>query len=124
MNRFLVLSAATLFAIHASPAHAQVITVSGKYSNGSFVNATCTVNNGQVTGTGVLYGNNNGYIYQYPFTINRATTVPGAVILYGKIVGGPDMALKASVPSGAQTFAYVVNGNTYTLSGSGTVTVK
>ena len=73
MLRFAVLIAAVV----AAPAFAQSINVQGKLNDGNFVNAIASVGvNGQVGGTGVLYGVNpsNGYQYKYPFSINRLAT--------------------------------------------------
>lgn len=129
MNRFFVLSAAVLLTAQAEPALAQVtaINVHGKLSNGNFVSAACTVGiNGQVTGTGVLYGTNpsNGYTYQYPFTINKASTAPGVIYLSGNFTAGPPIVLRATVPNGPLVFTYLVGGTNYTLTGTGTVTFK
>ncbi len=104
------------------------INVTGQLSGGNFVLATCSVgSNGQVSGTGVLYGTNpsNGYTYKYPFTINKLATTSGKLVLYGNLVGaGYPVTLVASVPNGPMSFSYVVNGNVYSLSGTGTVTTK
>ena len=103
------------------------IQVEGQLAGNNFVSATCTIgNNGQITGTGVLYGQNTvtGATWKYPFAISKGVTSQGKLILTGKVVGGPDLTLTCSVPTGAMVFSYVVNGNTYSLAGTGTVTVK
>ena len=129
MNRYLILSATILLLAQASPALAQVktINVTGQLNGGNFVSATCTVgNNGQFSGTGVLYGTNpsNGYSYKYPFTISGGSTASGKLVLTGKMTAGPAVTLSATVPNGAMSFSYVIGGKTYTYTGTGTVTVK
>jgi hypothetical protein len=128
MNRILVLCATVLMA-HASSAQAQVssITVQGQLAGNNFVNATCAVGNGgQVNGSGVLYGVNpaNGYTYQYPFVITKATTAQGKLILTGNMTAGPPVTITSSVPNGPLVFSYVVNGKTYSLAGQGAVILK
>ena len=74
----------------------------------------------------MLYGTNpsTGAAYRYPFTISKGSTATGKLVLTGKIVNGPPMTLSCSVPNGPMVFSYVVNGNTYSLAGQGTVTVN
>ena len=128
MVRFLALSLTVLLTAQAAPAFAQSINVTGKLSGGNYVNAVCSVGaNGQISGTGVLYGMNasNGYTYKYPFAITKGSTTSGKLVLTGTLVGaGYPVTLTCSVPSGPMTFAYVVNGNTYSFTGTGTVSVK
>jgi len=128
MVRSIILSLAVLLTALAAPAFAQTsINVQGSLSNGSNVAAVCSIKNGQVSGTGVLYGINpaNGYTFRYPFAITSLSTAKGQVILGGNIVGtNIPVTLSATVPNGPLSFAYVVNGTTYTLTGMGTVTVK
>ncbi len=128
MNRVLVLSAVVLLALAPSAmAQPTTINVEGKMSNGGFVNAVCSISKtGQITGTGVLYGQNpgTGATYKYPFTISKGTTAQGKLVLTGKLAAGPPVTLTASVPNGPLVFSYVVNGNTYSLTGQGTVSVK
>ena len=129
MTRVLVLSAFTALFALATPAQAQPtsIKVEGQLAGGNFVTASCTISNtGQITGTGVLYGQNpaNGYMYKYPFVVTKGTTAQGKLILSGYVVGGPNFSLSSTVPAGAMVFSYVVNGNTYSLPGQGTVSVK
>ena len=121
-----VLPAVVLLLSQASSAMAQTIKIEGQLAGGNNISAVCTINNGQITGTGVLYGTNpsNGYKYSYPFTISKGTTAQGKLILTGKIVNGPDMKLSASVPNGPMVFSYVVNGATYSLTGQGSVIVQ
>ncbi len=85
-----------------------------------------SANNGQITGKGVLYGQNavNGYVYQYPFTITKGSTATGKLVLTGQIAGGPAISLSSSVPSGAMVFSYSVNGKVYSLAGQGTLVLK
>jgi hypothetical protein len=127
MFRFLALSAAVLLA-HASLVQAGPlsIVIAGQLAGGNNVSANCTIANGQITGTGVLYGTNlsTGAAYRYPFTISKGTTANGKLVLTGKIVNGPPMTLSCSVPNGPMVFKYVVNGNTYSLAGLGTVTFQ
>ena len=127
MCRILVLSAAVLLSQAPSVmAQPTALVIDGQLAGGNFVSAACTINNGQITGSGVLYGVNpgTGTTYKYPFTVTKGTTAGGKLVLTGKIAGGPDVALSCTVPSGAMVFSYVVNGNTYSLAGQGTVTVK
>ena len=127
MKRFLVLSAFVLLSAQASSAVAQATTIniSGKLSDGSFVDVVCQVGaNGQITGTGVLYGVNNGFTYKYPFAVTSGTTAQGKLILTGKVVGGPPVTLSVSVPNGPMVFSYLVNGKTITLTGQDTVIVQ
>ncbi|MEK6262442.1 MAG: hypothetical protein AABP62_27910 [Planctomycetota bacterium] len=131
MNRILVLSVALLLTAQAAPAAAPVtaIGVVGQLSGGNKVSASCTVGKtGLITGAGSLSGTNtsNGYKYSYPFNITRGSTASGKLVLTGKMTGanGYPVTLTARVPNGAVSFAYVVNGTTYTLTGTGTVTVK
>lgn len=130
MTRNLVLFVAVFLTSQAAPvARADTkISVKGQLSGGAYVLAECTVSNtGQVGGTGKLFGTNaNGYAYAYPFTIKRVSTANGKLILSGNfaVTGAPPVTLTASVPSGPQTFNYVVNGQTITMTGQGTVTVK
>jgi uncharacterized membrane protein len=103
------------------------IQVDGKLAGGNFVTATCVVgNNGQVAGTGVLYGQNaaTGATYKYPFTVTKMSTAGGKLTLTGAINGGPAITLSASVPAGAMVFSYTVGANTSSLAGQGTVVVK
>lgn len=128
MYRLVAFCATALLASHfaSASARAATINVHGKMSNGSFVTAVCTVGpNGQVSGTGVLYGSNpqTGTTFKYPFVISRIATGQGAVYLYGKLAAGPEVRIAASVPNGPMTFTYVINGIPYTLTGQGTVTV-
>ncbi len=128
MNRILVLSVAMLLTTQAAPAAApaSAISVVGKLSGGNNVSATCAIGkNGAITGAGSLTGTNNGYKYSYPFTITKGSTATGKIILTWNMTGvNYTETLTASVPSGAMSFAYVVNGKTYTLTGTGTVTIK
>ncbi len=127
-----ILSAAALAFVlsAAAPALAAnpIIQVDGQLAGNNFVTATCVVgNNGQVTGTGVLYGQNpatGAVTYRYPFTIVKASTATGDLVLTGAINGGPPISLTATVPAGAMVFSYVVNGKTYTLAGQGGVVLK
>src|SRR4051794_26309115 len=98
MNRLLVLSALILLGAQATPARAAItaINVTGKFSDGSFVNVVCSVGPaGQVSGTGVLYGTNpqNGYTYRYPFVIKSGSTAPGKLVLTGNFAAGPPVTL-------------------------------
>lgn len=131
MKRVQILSVAALalvlFAAAPSRAGNPVIQVDGQLAGGNFVTATCSVgNNGQITGTGVLYGQNpvTGATWRYPFAVTQGTTAQGKLILKGAIPGGPAVTLSASVPAGAMVFSYVVGANTYSLAGQGTVVVK
>ncbi len=130
MVRFLALSFVVLLSAQATPAFAQVnINVTGQLSGGNFINAVCSVSkSGQVGGTGVLYGVNpsNGYRYQYPFAITNMSTATGKLVLTGSFVSVPGsvVTLSASVPSGPMAFTYVINGNSYTMTGTGQVSVK
>jgi len=128
MVRVLALVLGVVLSAQAAPAFAQSVNVFGKLDNGNFVNAVVSKGaNGQFSGTGVLYGVNpsNGYRYQYPFSINRLATAPGQVILTGNMIGaGFPVTLTATVPNGPLTFSYVVNGKTYTMAGTGSVTIK
>ena len=126
MCRLLALSAAVLLA-QASSALAQPtsIGVQGQLSGNNFVTVSCTVgNNGQITGSGVLYGKNpqtGAITYSYPFAVSRATTTGGKLVLTGKMAAGPAVTISATVPNGPLVFSYVVNGVTYSLTGQGTV---
>ena len=131
MKRILVLSTAALILLLAQASAARAgnptVQIDGQLAGGNFVTATCTVgNNGQISGTGVLYGQNvqTGTTYKYPFTITGGTTAKGKLILTGKVAGGPTLTLSASVPSGAMVFSYTVNNNNYSLAGQGTVVLK
>ena len=128
MSRILVLSTAFLLAEQTAPAAGPVtsIAVSGQLSGGNYVSATCAVSNlGQVNGSGSLYGTNpsNGYSYNYAFSITKLSTASGKLTLTGKFTSnGSPVTLTASVPSGPMSFTYVVNGKSYTYTGTGTVT--
>jgi hypothetical protein len=128
MSRILVVSAAILLAEQAAPAAGPVtlIAVSGQLSGGNFVSATCAVPTpGQIGGARRLYGTNrsNGYSYSYAFNINQLSTAGGKLTLTGKFTSnGAPVTLTASVPSGPMSFTYVVNGKSYTYTGTGTVT--
>jgi len=128
MVRLLALAFTVLLTAQAAPAFGQVITVSGQLSGGNFVNVVCSVGaDGQISGTGVLYGVNpsNGYTYKYPFTVTKGATTSGSSSCMGPLVGaGYPVTLVTSVPSGPMSFSYVVAGKTYTLTGSGTVSVN
>jgi hypothetical protein len=130
MKRMLVLSAAALVLLVAQASSARAanptIQVDGQLAGGNFVTATCTVANGQITGTGVLYGQNavTGATYRYAFAITKGVTANGKLVLTGQIAGGPALSLSASVPSGAMVFSYIVNNKTYSLAGQGTVVLK
>ena len=131
MKRILVLSfaAMALLVAQASSARAAnpTIQIDGQLAGGNFVTATCTVgNNGQISGTGVLYGQNTvtGATYKYPFAISKGSTATGKLVLTGQIAGGPSVSLSSSVPNGVMVFSYVVNNNTYSLAGQGTVVLK
>ena len=90
--------------------------------------AVCTISKtGQITGTGVLYGQNpvSGATFKYPFTITKGVTASGKLVLTGTIAGTNFPAtLTTTVPNGPLTFSYVVNGSTYSMTGTGTVMVK
>ncbi len=130
MNRILVLSVALLLTTQAAPAAtpASAISVVGRLSGGNNVSASCTIGKtGLITGAGSLSGTNtsSGYKYSYPFTITKGSTASGKLVLTGKMTGvNYPVTLTASVPNGPMSFAYVVNGKTYTLTGTGTVTLK
>ena len=127
MNRILVLSVAMLLATQAAPAAAPATSISvvGQLSGGNKVSASCTIGKaGLITGAGSLSGSDPGSA-GYPFTITKGTTASGKLVLTGKMTGvNYPVTLTASVPNGPLSFAYVVNGKTYTQSGTGTVTVK
>lgn len=129
MARVLVLSAFTVLFGLVSPVQAQptTIKVEGQLAGNNFVMASCTISNtGQITGTGVFYGQNTvtRATYKYPFVITKGSTAQGKLILTGNVVGGPNITLTCTVPAGAMVFSYVVNGNTYSYAGQGTVSVK
>lgn len=124
MIRFLVLSLAVLLVAQAAPALAQTtsITVKGKLTDGNYVSAEVAVGkNGQVSGSGALIGTN----FSRAFTITKASTTTGKLVLTGTITGANiPVTITATVPNGALSFSYLVNGNTYTLTGIGIVTAK
>ncbi|MBM4299396.1 MAG: hypothetical protein FJ143_16790 [Deltaproteobacteria bacterium] len=130
MIRFIALSFAVLATTLAAPALAQATTinVAGKLSNGAYVQVVCSVGaNGQITGTGVLFGTNpgNGMAYKYPFVVVRGATTSGKLVLTGYFAGTTiPVTVSASVPDGPLTLSYIVNGVTYTLTGMGKVTVN
>ena len=126
MKCAIVFPAVLLLLSQGSAAMAQTIKVEGQLSGGNNVSVVCAIVNGQISGTGTLYGTNpsNGYKYSYPFTVTKGTTAQGKLILTGKLAGGLDMTLSSTVPNGAMVFSYVVNGKTYSFTGQGTVTVK
>ena len=69
------------------------------------------------------------YLMSTLWTLGPAGSIPefaGKLVLTGSFVSVPNsvVTLSASVPSGPMTFTYVVNGNSYTLTGSGAVSVK
>lgn len=104
------------------------ITVAGQLSGNTRVSAQCTVSStGQVSGTGSLTGrNSNGTTYGYPFVIKTITTATNKITLKGNfaVTGNPPITLTATVPSGAMSFQYVINGQTVNYTGTGTVTVR
>lgn len=128
ISSIVVLSVAILLAGQVARAAGPVtsIAVDGQLSGGNNVSAACTIPKpGQITGTGSLSGTNpsNGYKYSYPFYINKLSTASGKITLSGNFVNiGYPVTLTASVPSGPMSFTYVVNGKSYTLTGTGTVT--
>lgn len=126
MKSAIVFPAVLLFLSQGSAAMAQTVVVEGQLSGGNNVAIVCNIANGQITGTGTLYGTNpsNGYKYSYPITISRGTTAQGNLVLTGKLAGAYNLTLTVGVPNGPMVLSYVVNGNTYTLTGQGTVTVK
>jgi len=127
MKRLLVLPAIVILLSQASSAMAQTIKIQGKLDGGNFVSAVCSVGaNGQISGTGVLYGQNaaTGATYKYPFVISKGVTAQGKLILTGNLIAGPAVTLSASVPNGAMVFSYVINGKTYSYAGTGTVLVQ
>jgi hypothetical protein len=126
MKLAVVFPAVLLLLSQGSSAMAQTIKVEGQLSGGNNVYVVCTITNGQVTGSGALYGTNpsNGYKYSYPITVTKGTTAQGKLVLTGKIAGMYNMTLTSSVPNGPMVFSYVVNGNTYSFTGQGTVTVN
>lgn len=125
MVRVLVLSLAALLAVQAAPAFAQVtsITVTGQLASGNTVSVVCSVSNtGQISGSGVL----GGGATSYPFTITKASTVSGKLVLSGTfaVPGAYPVTLYASVPNGPLVFSYVVNGKNVTMAGIGIVTAQ
>ena len=131
MKRLLTLSVAAVVVLLSLDASAKAgdvtIQVDGQLAGGNFVTATCVVgNNGQVAGTGVLYGQNpvTGAKWRYPFVITKMSTAQGKLTLTGALNAGPPVTLTAAVPNGAMLFSYVVNGKTYSLAGQGGVVVK
>lgn len=125
MNRVLVWSVvmllATQVAIAAVPSKKVVVT--GKYPGGLTVNVTCNVlSTGQATGSGTL----SGTAFSYPFNVTKISTGQGTVILSGHFTSGVSypITLTAHVPSGTQTFSYVVNGQTVSMTGQGTVVIQ
>ena len=130
MSRFLAVSAAILLASQAAFAGPVTgISVSGKLSGDKSLGVSCTVGKtGLISGTGSLTGKNTetGTEFSYPFYISKGSTAKGKLTLTGKMtaVNGPAVTITASVPSGAVTFSYVVNGKTYSMTGTGTVTTK
>lgn len=130
MSRTLGFAFAILLATSATlvAATAKNISVVGVLTGNTNVSASCTVStNGTASGAGRLSGKNpNGTTYSYPFLINKVTTGTGTVTMTGyfNVSGRTPVTLTAAVPSGAQTFKYVVNGKTVVYTGTGTVTVK
>lgn len=130
MYRMVAIALALVLATSATlvAATAKSISVVGVLTGNTNVSASCSVSTtGVASGAGRLFGkNSNGTPYTYPFIINKATTGAGTVTLSGyfNVSGNPPMTLTAAVPKGAQTFKYVINGNTVTYTGTGTVTVK
>ena len=128
MKHFLVVSAAVVLLAQASAMSAQAatVTVVGQFVGGNSVAATCTVGaNGQFSGSGVLSGpNGSGGVFKYAFNITKGVTANGKLILSGQVVGGPVITLSATSPSGAVVFTYIVNGNTYSFVGNGSISIK
>ncbi|MDZ4688644.1 MAG: hypothetical protein SH850_26520 [Planctomycetaceae bacterium] len=130
MNRLHALALVTTLSLLASAAaFAAVpasISVSGTLNGGINVSASCFVSSsGQASGAGRLFRTYNGVTYSYPFNINMVTTGTNTVILTGYTVANlAPVTLTATVPSGSQSFKYVVNGKTVTLTGQGTVTIQ
>ncbi len=126
MKCAIVFPAVLLLLSQGSAAMAQTVTIEGQLSGGNNVHVVCTVANGQLTGTGALFGTNpsNGYKYSYPIAITHAATGQGTLALTGTLGGVANMTLTSTVPNGPMVLSYVVNGNTYTLTGMGIVTVK
>lgn len=125
MNRVLVWSVvmllATQVAIAAAPSKKVVVT--GNYPGGLTVNVTCNVqSNGQATGSGTLSGTG----FSYPFNVTKVSSGLGTVTLSGKFTSGISypITLTARVPSGTQTFSYVVSGKNISMTGQGTVVVQ
>jgi hypothetical protein len=94
MYRLLALCATVYLTTQASSAFAQsaIVNVSGKFNNNTFLSVVCTVgNDGQLSGSGVLYGSNpsTGTTFKYPLVITKGVTAQGKLILYGSVVNGP-----------------------------------
>lgn len=125
MSRILVCSAVLLLATQVAFAAVTTrkVIVDGQLTGGAKVQATCTVSStGQASGTGKFSGPG----YSYPFTINKVTSGTGTLTFSGNftMAGAYPVTLTVSVPSGNQTFKYVINGKTVTLTGPGTPTIQ
>jgi len=124
MQRKVVFAVALLLVTQfAFAAATKTVVISGNYSGGAKVSATCTISStGLVSGVGKFEGPG----FSYPFTVKKVTSGAGTVTLSGNftIASKPPITLTAAVPSGNQTFKYVLSGKTATYSGTGTVTVQ
>lgn len=125
MSRILVCSAVLLLAtqIAFAAVTTRKVIVDGQLTGGSKVQATCTVSStGQASGAGKF----SGPSYSYPFTINKVTSGAGTLTFSGNftMAGAYPVTLTVSVPSGNQTFKYVINGKRVTLTGTGTATIQ
>ncbi|MFO1040939.1 MAG: hypothetical protein U0941_04090 [Planctomycetaceae bacterium] len=123
MHRVLAIIGIVLVASQiAFAATSKKIGVTGQLNGGMKVSATCTLTgNGQASGSGTLSGTGGSY----PFTITGFSTAGGELTLTGKFNGvNYPLTLTSKVPSGTQTFSYVVNGKTVKFTGTGSVTIQ
>ena len=120
---------AGLVAPQAASAADTKIEVNGQLGGGAKLYTKVTVGaNGAVSGVGTINGMNaeTGKPYSYYFYIKGMSTANGKLNLTGNFVaenGGGAVYVIASVPSGALTFTYFVNGKMVTMNGQDTVVV-
>jgi len=124
MQRIIALTVAIFLAsslAYAATAPKKVV-VTTTLPGGMKISTTTTVAaNGSVTGSGQITGPQ----FRYSFAVTRVVTAKGTVTLSGhfNVPGNPAFTLTATVPSGGQTFKYSIYGQSFTYTGSGTVSI-
>lgn len=125
MQRIMALMVTTLLV--ASIAHAatapKTVVVTTTIPGGLKISTTTTVAaNGSATGSGQIIRPR----FRYRFAVTRVVTAKGAVTLSGhfNVPGNPTFIFNAAVPTGAQTFKSSIYGQSFTYTGTGTVSIR